>query len=102
LPHCFWEEQFGLVLAEAMAAGLPIVASRSGAIPEVAGEAAVYFSPGNWLELAQRLAEGALSRPPGERVPHPAELVDRYSTSAAADRLAAAYDRVLEPASARS
>jgi glycosyltransferase involved in cell wall biosynthesis len=102
LPRCFWEEQFGLVLAEALAAGLPIVASRSGAIPEVAGTAAVYFSPGNWLELAQRLVEGPLARPAAERVEHPGELVNLYSTSAAAERLATAYNRVLEPASASS
>jgi glycosyltransferase involved in cell wall biosynthesis len=102
LPRCFWEEQFGMVLAEAIAAGLPIVASDSGAIPEVAGEAASYFSPGSWLELARRLIDGPLGRPPGTPVERPQELVERYSTSAAAERLAAAYERVLEPASARS
>jgi glycosyltransferase involved in cell wall biosynthesis len=94
IPRFFWEEQFGLVLAEAMAAGLPIAASRSGAIPEVCGEAADYFLPGDWLELARRLAAGPLARPPAERVSHPPELVRRYSTEAMADRLAGAYDRV--------
>ncbi|MEX2032200.1 MAG: glycosyltransferase family 4 protein, partial [Dehalococcoidia bacterium] len=43
LPRCFWEEQFGLVLVEAMAAGLAILASTCGAIPEVVGGAADLF-----------------------------------------------------------
>jgi len=102
LPRCFWEEQFGLVLAEAMAAGLPIVASASGAIPEVTGDAATYFSPGDWRQLAERLAGGPLARPPGQRVEHDNDLVRRYSTATAAKRLASAYDRLLESASARS
>jgi glycosyltransferase involved in cell wall biosynthesis len=94
-PRCFWEEQFGLVLAEAMAAGLPIVASSSGAIPEVVGDSGVFFTPGDWIGLAKQLASGPLMRPPGERVEHSSERVQRYSTAAAAERLAAAYDRVL-------
>ena len=95
IPRFFWEEQFGMVLAEAMAARLPIVASQSGAIPEVCGDAATYFLPGDWLGLAHALAEGPLSLPPGERADPPEELVRRYSTTAAADRLAAAYDELL-------
>jgi glycosyltransferase involved in cell wall biosynthesis len=94
IPRFFWEEQFGLVLAEALAAGLPILASRSGAIPEVCGDAADYFLPGDWLELARLLAAGPLARPVAERVSHPPELVRRYSTEAMAGRLAQAYDRV--------
>jgi glycosyltransferase involved in cell wall biosynthesis len=96
-PRCFWEEQFGLVLAEAMAAGLPIVASISGAIPEVVGDSGLFFPPGDWIGLAEQLVAGPLGRPPGERVEHPRALVERYSTEAAGDRLAAAYDRVLAP-----
>lgn len=34
-----WSEQFGYVLAEAMAVGTPIIGSSSGAIPEVVGPA---------------------------------------------------------------
>jgi glycosyltransferase involved in cell wall biosynthesis len=96
VPHFFWEEQFGLVLAEALAAGLPIVASSSGAIPEVVGASADYFHPGDWMELARVLAQGPLARPPGERISHPEELVRRYSTVASSERLAAVYDRLLD------
>jgi glycosyltransferase involved in cell wall biosynthesis len=95
IPRCFWEEQFGLVFAEAMAAGLPIVTTTSGAIPEVVGDSGEYFAPGDWMELARKLATGPLSRPPGERVAHPQERLQRYSTKAMAERLAAAYDSVL-------
>jgi glycosyltransferase involved in cell wall biosynthesis len=95
LPTRVWEEQFGMVLAEAMAAGLPIVASSSGAIPEVVGPDGRYFTPGDWLGLAQELARGPLARPPGTRVEYPFERLAPFSSTATAERLAAAYDRVL-------
>jgi glycosyltransferase involved in cell wall biosynthesis len=96
VPHAFWEEQFGMVLAEAMAAGLAIVATTNGAIPEVlAGAPADLVAPGDWLGIARALAAGPLSRPPAARVSYPSELVRRYSTTAAAERLAGAYDRLL-------
>jgi glycosyltransferase involved in cell wall biosynthesis len=97
LPIPIWEEQFGLVLAEALAAGASIVASSSGAIPEVLhGSGVPLFSPGDWPELARLLETGPLARAPGARAVYPPELVDRYSTRAAAERLAAAYEQVLE------
>lgn len=95
IPRAFWEEQFGMVLAEAMAAGLDIVAADSGAIPEVLDGQGTLIAPGDWRGLAAALAEGPLARRPGARVPYPAELVRRYSLGAMAERLAGAYDRVL-------
>jgi glycosyltransferase involved in cell wall biosynthesis len=95
LPIPLWEEQFGMVLAEAMAAGAPVLASSSGAIPEVVGGSAQLFAPGDWVGLAHLLSSGPLARPPGERVAHDPELLRRYSLEAAADRLRAAYGRVL-------
>ena len=94
-PRAFWEEQFGMVLAEALAARVPIVAARSGAIPEVCGTDAATFDPGDWMELARVLAAGPLARAPGQRATPDPERIDRYSTDAAARRLEAAYDRLL-------
>jgi glycosyltransferase involved in cell wall biosynthesis len=96
IPHAFWEEQFGLVLAEAMAAGLAIITTTSGAIPEVVrGTPAELIAPGDWPALARVLADGPLSRPPAARVTYPSEVIQRYSTGAAARRLADAYDGLL-------
>jgi glycosyltransferase involved in cell wall biosynthesis len=95
VPRAFWEEQFGMVLAEAMAAGLDILAAESGAIPEVLDGAGTLFGPGDWPGLARRLAAGPLARPPGERVEYRPELTCRFSTGAMAERLAGAYDSLL-------
>ncbi len=97
VPHAFWEEQFGFVLIEALAAGLAIITTTNGAIPEVlAGAVSELLAPGDWMGIARALAAGPLSRPPGTRVPAPAAVIERYSTRAAAQRLAGAYDRLLE------
>lgn len=50
-----WEEQFGMVLVEAMASGTAIVSTRSGAIPEIVGEGGVLVTPHVPAELADAL-----------------------------------------------
>lgn len=47
-----WKEQFGRVLTEAMACGVPVVGSDSGAIPEVVGDAGLIFPEGDASALA--------------------------------------------------
>jgi glycosyltransferase involved in cell wall biosynthesis len=92
LPTWSWEEQFGMVLAEAMAAGVPIIASSSGAIPEVTAGSASHFSPGDWIALAEIVRQTLTS---GARAS--SDRSEPYSTQAAAARLAAAYDELLAP-----
>lgn len=48
-------ETFGQILTEAMAAGLPIACSNLSAMPELLGDAGVYFNPEQPEEIANAL-----------------------------------------------
>ena len=53
-----WREQFGRMLIEAMACGVPVLAAASGEIPHVLGGAGVLISgddPAVWLREIERL-----------------------------------------------
>jgi glycosyltransferase involved in cell wall biosynthesis len=61
------DEGFGLPLLEAFAAGTPVVASNAGAIPEVAGDAALLSAPEDAEALAENLLRVLTDRPLRER-----------------------------------
>lgn len=50
-------EGFGLPVLEAMAVGTPVISSSATSLPEVGGDAVLYFSPNAPAELAQRLEQ---------------------------------------------
>jgi len=94
-----FQEAFGLVLLEAMAAGLPVVASRVGGIPEAVedGVSGLLVARGQAGELAekifqvmtdpalcQRLAQGGRQRLPG-----------RFDLKSLAAGLERVYERTL-------
>lgn len=94
LPTPYWEEQFGMVLVEAMAANTAIIAASSGAIPEVVGSSGTLFAPGDYIGLADALATQVLTRGPAARVPPEPERLSRYSAGAAAERLRGVYEEL--------
>jgi glycosyltransferase involved in cell wall biosynthesis len=66
-----WKEQFGRVLIEAMACGVPVIGSDSGEIPHVIGDAGLIVPEGNEAALSnamERLHDDAnLRRDLGKR-----------------------------------
>ncbi|MCX7681023.1 MAG: glycosyltransferase [Anaerolineae bacterium] len=52
-----WIEQFGRVLIEAMACGVPVIGSDCGEIPNVIGEAGLLFPEGEASALRERLSQ---------------------------------------------
>jgi len=58
-------EGFGLPVLEAMAAGCPVISSNAASLPEVGGEAVIYFDPHNFGSIAEKLVQ--VSRDDGLR-----------------------------------
>ena len=46
---------FGLVGAEALACGVPVIGARHGAIPELLGETEIFFTPGDANDLTEKI-----------------------------------------------
>jgi glycosyltransferase involved in cell wall biosynthesis len=55
-------EGFGLPLIEAMASGTPVIAARTGALPEIAGDAAVLVEPESPTALARGIEDALTDR----------------------------------------
>ena len=93
-------EGFSLPACEHMASGTPLVASRTGALPEVTGDAAVLVTPGEDEELAAVLRR--LHDSPAERAALADRALDRarerFAWSAVARATADQYRDVMEPA----
>ncbi len=95
LPTAKWEEQFGMVLVEAMACDTPVIACASGAIPEVVAGGGTLVGAGDWIGLARALRDGPLSTPPATRSGPGLPSLDRFSSAALAERLRGTYRHLL-------
>jgi glycosyltransferase involved in cell wall biosynthesis len=96
-------EGFSLPAVEHMASGTPLVASRSGALPEVTGDAATLVTPGDSEELAAVLRR--LHDSPAERAALADRAVrrvgERFAWPAVAQATVAQYREALRSAETR-
>ena len=94
----YWVEQCPRVLIEAMACEVPIVASRSGGIPDVVGDAGILFESGDAHDFADKLLkllnDAEMRRDTG-RVGR-ARALSEFDVSVIAGRLASAICEMLQ------
>ncbi len=85
-------EGFGLPILEGMATGVPVVASTTSAIPEVAGDAALLVDPTDVSEIADAIAQAAWDEPTRARltVAGP-RRAGQFTSAALAEATVAAY-----------
>lgn len=97
LTTAIWTEQFGRVLPEAMAHGVPVIGSSSGAIPETIGDAGLVVPEGDATALAAAIHR--VQTDPGLRsqlIARGRDRIDRvYHHDILAARTIAFYKRLL-------
>jgi len=90
-------ESFGMVFAEAMSCGLPILGSRTGGVPELVHEEnGILVEPGNVAEITQALrkliSDGDLRRRMGEN--NRRRVLESYGWRVVAERYLQTYEEV--------
>ncbi|MGO2748668.1 MAG: glycosyltransferase [Pseudoclavibacter sp.] len=90
-----WPEPFGLVATEAMAAGVPLLVSDAGALPEIIPPASGdVFAAGDALALAAAIEQKVARGLDGNVEANAQRWLERYSPSAGAASVAAVLRRI--------
>ncbi len=90
-------EGFGLPVGEAMASGIPVICTTGGALPEVAGDAAVLVPPKNPEALAKAIMELLDDPERAERLGREGytRVMEQFTWKNAAEKTVQAYRETL-------
>jgi glycosyltransferase involved in cell wall biosynthesis len=95
-----WKEQFGRVLVDAMACGVPVIGSTCGEIPNVIGDAGLIFPEGDAAALRDHLRavqnDPSLRRDLAQRGRR--RVLDRFTQEQIAQRTYEVYQNVMRTA----
>src|SRR5215217_1067515 len=93
-------EGFGMPVLEAMASGAPTITSASSALPEVAGDAALFVDPENAVALGEAMVRLLCDEQLREKLRAKGlEQVKRYTWKQAATKTLALYRELVEKGS---
>ena len=94
-------ELLGLAVLEAMASGTPVIASRTGGLPEIIrdGETGFLVPPGDVSALRERLEQLLRDQPLARRLGANArqDVLERFTWAKVANRCLEAYQQVTTP-----
>lgn len=90
-----WDEGFGLPILEAMRSGCPVVSSNRGSLPEVGGDAVIYFDPDK-NNLVETLSALIKSEPRRQALIESGYIQSKlFSWESTAIQTKAVYDKVI-------
>ena len=91
LMPILWDEPFGIVMAEALACGTPVLGTRRGAVPEVVDDGVTGFV----RDTLDELVAAAADLPAIDRAACRRAVEQRYGEKAVVDGYEAVYRRAM-------
>jgi len=88
-------EGFGLPVLEAMTAGVPVICSNAASMPEVAGDAGIYFDPFSIKDMAAKIALAATDQKLRDDLRQKGfKNLERFSWRKTAEDTVAVYEQI--------